>query len=92
MMKKNKRTEAVKEALRQPYTWPGAYPKTFVAHDGLLCPKCIRNNFRAVVEDTRANRGAWNVFVDVVWEGTAFCADCSDEIETAYGPCEDEVE
>jgi hypothetical protein len=82
---KNKRTEAVKEALRQPYTWPGAYPKTFVVEDGCLCQYCIRENFRDVVRDTKSNRGPYNVIVDVLWEGEVFCADCSRQLETAYG-------
>jgi hypothetical protein len=90
-MMKNKRTEAVKEALRQPYTFPGSYPKAFVAHDGLLCAKCVQENIRAVFNDTRMNVGSWNVTVDVIWEGTAFCADCSAEIETAYGPTQREL-
>jgi hypothetical protein len=82
---KNKRTEAVKEALRQPYTFPGAYPKTFVSYDGCLCQYCIRENFRAVVRDTTDNVGPWNVTVDVLWEGDVFCADCGRQLETAYG-------
>lgn len=87
---KNQRTEAVKAALRNPYTWPGAYPKTFVSYDGCLCHKCVRSSFRAVVNDTRDNRGAWNLRVDVLWERKAWCADCGSEIETAYGPSEEE--
>lgn len=85
-MTKNKRVEAVKQALRQPYTWPGSYPLSFATYDGLLCPKCVRQNIRAVFADTRMNVGPWNLTVDVVWEGEAWCADCSAEIETAYGP------
>lgn len=87
-MKKNKRVEAVKEALRHPHTFPGCYPNTFVSYDGYLCHKCVGSNFRAVVNDTRDNRGAWNLLVDVVWEGEAWCADCGTDIETAYGPDE----
>ena len=82
---RNKRVEAVKEALRQPYTWPGSYPKTFVSYDGCLCAKCVRGNFRAVVADTRMNVGPWNLKVDILWEGQSFCADCGIELETAYG-------
>jgi hypothetical protein len=82
---KDKRVEAIKEALRQPYTWPGAYPKTFVAHDGCLCAGCVRGNFRAVINDTRMNAGPWNLRVDVLWEGEAWCVDCGEEIESAYG-------
>jgi hypothetical protein len=82
---KNKRVEAVKEALRFPHTFPGFYPKAFVSYDGCLCDKCVRSNFRAVVNDTRDNRGPWNLKVDVLWEGQSFCADCGVEMETAYG-------
>jgi len=84
-MMKNKRVEEIKEALRQPYTWPGAYPKTFLSYDGCLCADCVRGNFRAVVNDTKMNVGPWNLRVDVLWEGEAWCADCGEEIETAYG-------
>lgn len=86
MMKKNIHVQAIKQALRQPCTWPGAYPKTFVCYDGCLCHRCVRDNFRAVVNHTRNNTGAWNVIVDVLQEGEAWCVDCGEEIETAYQP------
>lgn len=84
-MKKNKRVEDIKEALRKPYAWPGGYPKTFVSYDGCLCAGCVRGNFRAVVNDTKMKAGPWNLTVDILWEGEAFCADCGEEIEPAYG-------
>lgn len=84
-----KRINEIKKALRNPYTWPGAYPLSFYSYDGLICHKCVRKHFREVLTDTKTNVGGWNLFVDVVWEGTAFCAECSAEIETAYGPSED---
>lgn len=86
---KNKRCENVKEALRQPNTWPGMYPKSFIAHDGPICPKCVRSNFRAVANDCRTG-GPWNVTVDVLWEGTFNCVECDADIETAYGPVDHE--
>mgnify|MGYP006297493415 CR=1 FL=1 len=79
------RVNAVKEALRQPLTWPGAYPKTFIAYDGPLCHECVRADFKAVLQDTRANVGPWNLRVDVLWEGDHFCNDCGTQLETAYG-------
>lgn len=91
-MMKNVKIQAVKEAIRQPFTFPGCYPKTFLSYDGCLCHKCVKDNFRAVVNDTRDNRGAWNLTVDVLWEGVAYCADCGTEIESAYGSVEEEVE
>ena len=84
---KNKRIEAVKDALRQPNTWPGMYPKSFLSYDGVICHKCIRDNFRAVVNDCRTG-GPWNVKVDVLWEGEFHCVDCGCEVESAYGPVE----
>jgi hypothetical protein len=89
-MKKHKRLESIKQALRQPWTFPGGYPLSFHSYDGPLCHQCVKGNFRAVVNDTRMNCGGWNVTVDVIWEGEAWCADCGDEIETAYGPLKEE--
>jgi len=85
-MMKNKRVEAVKEALRQPNTFPGCYPKAFLVHDGCLCSNCVRENIKGVYNDTRMNRGCWNVTVDVLWEGEYNCVNCDAEIESAYGP------
>lgn len=86
MTKTRKRINEVKGAIRNPYTWPGAYPLAFVAHDGCICRKCVTNNFRAVLSDIKSNAGGWNVAVDVLWEGEHYCADCGDQLETAYGP------
>jgi len=83
---RNSRVEAVKQAIRQPFTFPGCYPKTFVSLDGLLCHKCVKDNFRAVINDTQANRGAWNLVEGVLWEGVGHCVDCGTDIESAYGP------
>ena len=85
---KNKRVEMVKGALRHPFTTPGFYPLSFLVHDGPLCAGCVRGNFRAVITDIKANVGPWNITVDVLWEGEYWCADCGEEIETAYGPVE----
>ena len=87
-MKRNKRVEQVKQALRQPSTFPGMYPLAFITHDGAMCPTCVRNNFRGVVNDTRQNRGCYNVTIDVIWEGEIQCVECEAGIPTAYGPVE----
>lgn len=86
MTKTRKRINEVKGAIRNPYTWPGAYPLTFVAHDGCICRKCVTENFRAVLSDIKTNAGGWNVTVDVLWEGEHYCANCGVQLETAYGP------
>jgi hypothetical protein len=79
------RLNMIKQALRDVYAWPGGYPLHFFAHDGGLCHKCVRENFRAVVNDTKMNVGPWNLGVEILWEGEHYCADCGDELETAYG-------
>ena len=88
MNRQRKRINEVKEAVRQPYTFPGAgaYPKAFIAHDGCICSNCIRHNLRGVFNDIKTNAGPWNVLVDVVWEGEHYCVVCNKPIETAYGP------
>lgn len=41
---------SVKEAIRQPYAWPGGYLKVVVLGDGaLLCPKCARAEYKQIV-------------------------------------------
>jgi len=84
-LSKKTRIEKIKDALRKPYTWPGCYPISFIADDGPICPKCVRSNFKAVINDCRTG-GPWKLTVEVLWEGTYNCTDCEAEIETAYGP------
>lgn len=87
------RRNAIKEALRNPYTWPGGYEKRFSAYDGFLCADCVRKNLRAVFEDTTMNAGGWNLSVEVYWEGPVHFCDCGAEIESAYGdPSEEDVD
>ena len=43
-----------KEAIRTGYAWPGGYELFGIADDGnLLCCKCMRDNFRAIVDSTK---------------------------------------
>ena len=43
-------TKTLKPLLRQPYAWPGGYELVFVTSDGgLLCHKCIKEEFKSVV-------------------------------------------
>lgn len=81
--------EHVKQALRQPHTFPGFYPKHFVTQAGLICPCCVMNNLRDVYRDTREARGAWNTQVTTIWEGELECIECGAEIESAYGSVKD---
>ena len=79
------RINEVKQALRNVYAWPGGYPLHFFAYDGCICHKCVRENFRAVVADTKMGAGGWNLGVEILWEGLNACANCGELLETAYG-------
>jgi len=84
--RKQETMKQVKQALRQPYAWPGGYPLQMATYDGCICHKCVRKNFRAVAVDTRAGYGGWAIqSVDILWEGEHACVECGAEIETAYG-------
>jgi hypothetical protein len=91
---------AVKQFIREPYAWPGGYPKILVMADGeCLCPKCARANFRAIVAATKAGlRDGWKADgVGIHWEGApVYCAQCNVATLSAYGrpgaPDDDEVQ
>ena len=43
-------TKTLKPLLRQPYAWPGGYKLVFLTSDGgLLCHRCIKEEFKSVV-------------------------------------------
>lgn len=79
----------VREFARQPYTWPGGYPKILLMRDGgTICPACARGNLRQVIPATmHGGADDWQaVAVDIHWEGAPIeCAHCGVEIESAYG-------
>lgn len=79
----------VRDYCREPYAWPGGYPKVLIMSDGeCLCSKCARSEYRAISAATRAGlRDGWRAEgVDIHWEGPAeTCAHCNAEIESAYG-------
>ena len=85
-MRAKKRREEIKNALRHPYTWPGAYSKAFFVYDGLLCAACVKSNLKVAFRDTSDNCGPWNVKIDVFWEGAdEYCVHCGIPIESEYG-------
>lgn len=46
-MKNLEMVEQVKDFIRQPYAWPGGYPKILLMSDGgTICPACARGNLR----------------------------------------------
>ena len=88
---KNQTLEKVKDAIRNPFAWPGGYPVYTVMSDGeLLCPDCARENYKLIVQATKDQlRDGWQAFgADVLYEGSAYCCHCNKELESAYGEVE----
>jgi hypothetical protein len=79
----------VKNAIRQPYAWPGGYPLYIVMSDGeALSCDAARDNWRSIVASTLGRwRDGWQAYgVDINYEDTSlFCAHTNARIESAYG-------
>ena len=86
----------VKQAIREPYAWPGGYPVVVVMADGeLMCPDCAKSNFRQIVSATKAryNDGWKAAGASVNWEGAdEHCCNCNAALESAYGETENNEE
>lgn len=80
------------------YAWPGGYPVIYLAQDGeVFCPDCAngKNDSDAYVEGTRPEEDRdeqWEICGgDIYYEGDPIpCVHCNGEIESAYGPLEDD--
>lgn len=83
----------VKDAIRNPYAWPGGYPKTAICNDGgLLCSDCLKKEFTLICHSTLTQaRDGWRVdAVDIIWEGGNHCDHCNACVD-AY-PSNEEAE
>lgn len=82
------RMQAVKSLIREPYAWPGGYPRYLVMNDGeSLSAEAARENFALICRATlqRCDDG-WRAFsVDINWEDdTLVCAHTGKPIPAAY--------
>lgn len=82
--------KGVKNAIREPYDWPGGYPVYTVMSDGgLMCADCARKNYKRIAQATlmRDHLSSWFSFgCMVLWEGTGDqCCNCNKDLESAYG-------
>ena len=94
-MSRNAALVQVREAIRNPYAWPGGYPVYVVLCDGArLCPQCARNNYRLISYETRHadSDGYWRALgAEAFMEGEDdYCADCNAPLPSAYGPVDSE--
>lgn len=89
-MARNEILVQVREFIRQPYAWPGGYPKFLLMADGeALCKKCAKSEYRLISNATRDNdkTGGWMAYgIDINYEDDSlYCAHCSGKIESANG-------
>ena len=78
----------VKDAIRNPYAWPGGYPKYVVMCDGeAMSVSAARDNWRDICRDT-LNQFRYNFAaagIDINWEDPALlCCQTGKRIESAY--------
>ena len=89
IMKWTQAQESVRTVARNPYAWPGGYPVGLVMIDSeVLCSKCVKGNYRQILEVTRdyapgnGEDPEWCADGFIVFEGTAEdhghveCANC----------------
>jgi len=79
---------AAVSVARDPYAWPGGYPRYLVMEDGgTLCPACVKKELRLIIRATRDRDGSgWHsAGSGINWEDPAlFCDHCGRRIESAY--------
>lgn len=83
------RLAAAKDYVRQPYAWPGGYPKALITADGAcLCVDCVKKEWHLICAESfeNTNCGFRISGVDVNWENTElYCDHCGKWMESAYG-------
>jgi len=81
--------EQLKQFIREPYAWPGGYPKMAIMGDGApLCKECAKAEYKRIVRDTMDgfDRSFQVVGIDINFEDTeCYCCHCNNKIESAYG-------
>jgi hypothetical protein len=70
---------------KEPYAWPGGYPKFAITSDGAaICRKCCWAE-RKSIRESDGHDGFEVAAVDVNWENPdLYCDCCNDKIESAY--------
>ena len=66
-------------AMRECYAWPGGYEFVAIVEGDLVCSKCLRDNAREVLQDTKDGYGSY-VVSGLTNESELeddFCSDCN---------------
>lgn len=81
--------------MRQPYAWPGGYPRYFITSDGAaLSYAAAREERRNILESIRDNsRDGWRIVAcEINWEDESLVCDHTGKpIESAYGETDDDA-
>ena len=81
--------QAIKQAIRDKFAWPGGYPLYIVANDGgSFCIQCARAEYKQIAHDTvKKWQTGWDCAgSDINWEDSELlCDHCGEKIESAYG-------
>jgi hypothetical protein len=72
--------------LKEPYAWPGGYPRYFVCADGEpLCFACADKEQANVTSGIDTHDGLWEaVGCEINWDSDLTCANCAQPIQRAY--------
>jgi hypothetical protein len=71
--------------VREPFTFPGLYPKYAITNDGQpLCSDCCKSE-RKLIATTTGTDGWCVLAIAINWEdGALHCDHCGSHIESAY--------
>lgn len=87
--RRDRAIEAVASLIKEPWAWPGGYPRyALTADGGVLCAACVKRERSLVESAIRDNdqTGGWLVEAVDVWEGgdeendTLRCDHCGSDI------------
>ena len=82
-------TLELRRQIRQPYAWPGGYPRFAITDDGApLCFACLRSEYRQISCAVRHKLSdGWRVVAfHINWEDAELhCDHCGNRIKSAYG-------
>lgn len=85
----------IKSAIREPYVWPGGYPRYILMADGgALSVQSARENWAQICHATiTRDHGGWRAAgADINWEDADLvCAHSGEPIECAYPPDTDDA-
>ena len=86
-------SEMRQDLVKNPYAWPGGYPKYAVLADGeALCHHCAESEAEHLDEADHGDD--WRIVgIEINYEDTdLYCCHCGEQIESAYGDAVDDRE